>query len=399
MKCSLRSVYNRYIRGSENIKYIIRTSDRINFKKCRRAWDFQSKIRQFLEPKALRTPLDFGTAIHKAEEVYYDPLLWNSDPESRKALIELAIVKFHQLTDEQAADYKTRNGLLELGEELRIQFKEQHALGEGMLRHYYNWSIPRDTFVQPLYTEVEFEVPILAPTDFSITTLPSDFDINSKRELSKWNNDVGAWMPVMYQGRIDLIIQDKHGIWIVDHKTAARLGDLWFLELDEQMKSYAWAIKYALGIEVKGLLYQELYKGYPEEPTKLKTVRKGCSYSTSKSADTTFEIADPFLRANDPTAYLAGFYDEYLRYLKEAGKDWFRRERVVYSKIELERLGDQIFYEALDMLNDPFIYPNPSRADYGGCKWCDHRTLCVATNEGSDTKWIKDTLYINKKAV
>ena len=54
-------------------KLIVRTSDRGTFRRCRELWNFTSKIRENWEYVPGVEALDFGTAIHAALEVYYDP--------------------------------------------------------------------------------------------------------------------------------------------------------------------------------------------------------------------------------------------------------------------------------------------------------------------------------------
>src|SRR5574343_280770 len=50
---------------------IIRTSDRIAFKQCRRKWGWSSHLKRNLGPKYLASPLWFGSAIHYALEDFH----------------------------------------------------------------------------------------------------------------------------------------------------------------------------------------------------------------------------------------------------------------------------------------------------------------------------------------
>src|SRR5947209_3560583 len=71
---------------SSSNKLIIRTSDRAYFKRCRQLWDFTSKIRMNYEPLVQPRPLEFGTAIHRGLEVYYNPETWDWDWEVKQGL-------------------------------------------------------------------------------------------------------------------------------------------------------------------------------------------------------------------------------------------------------------------------------------------------------------------------
>ena len=384
------------------MKHIIRTSDRIQFKRCRRAWDIGSKIRQNYEPIAMRTPLEFGTAIHSFQEVYYDPEKWTWDPEVRYELAKQAFLG--ELKNQKQLHLRNR-GLEYPDEELRLEFLDREVLGLGMIAHYHQWAPQEDAKLglTPVYSEIEFEAPILVPKGEEDNLPPGFRAAEETRQLQKytWVEEAEAWLwvSVFYQGRIDAIWQDSNGnYWLVDHKTTARMmTDSQFLELDEQMKSYAWAVQVKLGIKIHGVIYQELYKGFPQEPKALANVRKGCSYSTAKNQDTSYLIAKKFFQENDTYAYEHGLYDDYLQFLKYEGKQYFHRWNLRYHQRELENLEEQICWEAIDMLNDPRCYPNPQR--YGdNCTWCDHRMLCIVMNEGGDQEWVKATYYIKRKA-
>lgn len=56
-------------------------------------------------------------------------------------------------------------------------------------------------------------------------------------------------LPVVFTGRIDLVIQDANGIWLMDHKTSSIGGSNLFAPfyIDSQFKGYAWALKQLLG--------------------------------------------------------------------------------------------------------------------------------------------------------
>ncbi len=370
-------------------KFIIRTSDRKKFKECRLAWDLGSKVRQNFEPKAVRTPLDFGTEIHAGCEAWYDPQLWGTDPQVRAAL---GILAFRNSWLKHKEQYERDS---RLSVEVQQDMADRLTLGIGMLTRYFEWSLKNDKGLTPVYTEIEFEVPIKVPDNLSMYngSLPPRFGMTglNKRWLT-FKDEV-----VYYQGRIDLIVRDEQGrYWIVDHKTAGRLmEDTSFLELDEQMKSYAWAIQYVLGIKVAGVIYNELYKGIAQPPVRLKTTRKGCSFSTSKSQDTDFDMALETFKTHDRAAFKAGYYDPYLTWLKEEGRQYIRRNRITYTPVMLQELGDQICLEAIDMLNDPYIYRNPTK---WGCNWCDYRTPCLAMADGQPVDWIMNTMY-NRRPV
>jgi hypothetical protein len=366
-------------------KFIIRTSDRINFKSCRQAWDYGSKLRRNFEPIRLPAPLDFGTAVHSGMQVYYDPNTWGWDRDivEAGALTAFAKTNWNGLTR-----YEELRGPDEL---LRIEFIEREKLGLGMLKNYFAYSREHDKFT-PVYVEIEFEVPIPVPPALS---LPPGYQRNGDGDLLKLDENLD-WLPVVYQGRIDLVILDENGYyWIDDHKTAGqiRADVVTHLEMDEQMKSYVWAVQKQLGVKIKGVIYNELYKGIPAPPPMNKVQRLGRWYSVSQSQDTSYELYLKTVKEEDTAAYNAGLYDEFLQFLQWQGNKYFRRTQVMYNDFELEFLGYQICLEAIDMLSDPLIYPNPSRFK---CGYCMFRTPCLANMDGSDEAFVLKEMYTNR---
>ena len=337
---------------SEDAKWIIRTSDRISFKNCRLQWDWGSKLRQNYEPNTVANALTFGTGVHAGMEALYDPRTWGQDAALRLAMAQTAFFEAYP-----------NNGDVE-------EYAEYTLLGQGMLKHYIEWAADWDKTITPVHTEIEFEVPIPAPT---ATPLRFDNGIDG--------NLFCDGMPVVYQGRLDLIVQDQYGrYWIVDWKTAARIeGSHEWLQLDEQITSYCWAIQQMLGIRVEGFIYVELLKNLPEPPRVLK---KG-NLSVDKTQNTTHKL---YLDKLAEMGYADRTpYEEILEYLRLQGNKFFRRTIVYRSQRELELMGERIALEAVDMLNDPSIYPTPNKFK---CGFCAFKAPCLARADGSDYGWM-----------
>lgn len=326
---------------------IIRTSDRGTFKRCRTLWDFRSKIRQNYEPYARTQPLDFGTAIHAGLEAYYNPDTWGSLTMQQIA----ARHAFLESIDE--IQQKVKFGALEFEE----QFNEDRELGLAMLDNYFTWAPSQDNF-KPILTEIEFEVPMIF-----------------------WRH--GHLQDFVYQGRVDLVVEDEFGYWIVDHKTAAQLAGVDWLPLDDQCGSYAWALQKMLGLKIRGVIYSELRKKAPHPPL----VLKNGQLSKNKQQDTSLEM---YLAAIKENNLDEDDYTEFLDYLVENPKDWFRRTPVQYTQRQLELQEERIKLEAREMLMNPNIYPSPSRIN---CQGCQFFAPCLAVQEGSDPQAILDEQY------
>jgi len=276
--------------------------------------------------------------MHKGLEAYYQPVTFPNPEGARQAF----------LSSIKEVESKVKVGPIDV----ELRFNELRELGLGMLDHYFLWAPSHDDF-HPILVEVEFEVPIPGLSD------------------------------VVYQGRIDLVVEDDFGYWLVDHKTTAQFGDVEWLALDDQCSSYAWAIREQLGLEVRGVIYNELRKKAPRTPR----VLTNGTLSVAKNQDTTFET---YLRTLQEGGYNWKGYKGILRYLRDNPKEYVRRTKVMYRPETLALVEDRIRKEAQVMLNDPAIYPTPSRFNCNGCSFF---RPCLALHEGRDPDIILDELY------
>ena len=357
----------------------IHTSDRLSFKRCRRRWDVLSDIRRGLKPYEAPRPLDFGTAIHKAMEVFYDPETWDLtlDEATRPLIVENAVKAFVDSMASIKARYLRLSGKEGLEPEQREEYEEDLDLGTGMLRHYfqYVWERKLDRFT-PIATEVDFEIDIFTP-----------------EEIVEYFPHLPEGTRIVYRGRIDQIVKDMLGqIWQWDHKTTARMRDQQgHLELDEQMGSYNWAM-WRLGIQVTGNIYAEIYKNYPKPLEENKTLRLGRRFSVNKQQPTSYDMAKAQLEAEGEDLEL---YEDFLHYLRADGQVYVRRTEVRRNLHELQEMERRIKDEVRDMLDPNLrIYPNPSPFS---CDHCPVRQVCLAMNDGSDYQWILDTYFTQEK--
>ncbi len=352
-------------------KHIIRTSDRGTFRNCRQEWDWSSKIRDNLEPAQRYAPFEDGTTWHEALAVYYDPRTWHLLATSATAAVvhQAARDKLLQVHTEQVALAVKLYADEALPEERMEEYAERFTMLQGMLEHYFKYAPTVDNFT-PIKIEIEFEVPVETP--------------NGKPYII--DNS-----PVMYQGRLDGIVQDPQGrYWIFEHKTAGQMGRTEWLELDAQCGSYAWAIQKQLGVKIAGIIYSQALKAIPKPIKRLAKPYKGRNYSSNKQARTTLEL---FTEALEKEGEPLTHYTEYLNYLREEGNPFFRRIEIYRNEAALETMGRNIFYEAREMLNLPIIYPSPS---FFGCNGCRFREPCIAKQNGYDYQFVLDELFVSR---
>jgi hypothetical protein len=334
-------------------------------------WDFSSKIRRSYEFTPGVEPLDFGIAIHEGAEVYYDPARWN-DPrdlvqyESTNAFIE-SLLK-----------WKRRLMKVDMWDTQKARWEELMELGIGMMEHYYLWAPEHDTWFTPVRSEIEFEVPIpVPPTLREYVKGLWNFRTNYDAHLEMLSGD--EWVGVVYQGRLDLLAEDHAtGKYvIIDHKTAAQFGQTGHLDLDTQTGSYKWALRKGLNLAVDKIIYSEWRKDVPHPPKLLKSG----FLSKNKAQATTVEMYKAEIRR---LGHKMEWYEEFFPRLAEKETVYFRRTPVDRSDMELNQIELNICAEAIDMLNDPLIYPNPDRWNCNGCQFMQP---CLMKQDGSDWKW------------
>ncbi len=323
------------------------------FKRCRQLWDFTSKIRQNYEPVQAAKVLDFGTAIHAGLEAYYDPQSWKADLATKKAI---ALGTFLETSRQQKMRVLNRMGSEDLAYELEVDFEERQSLGVSMLDYYITWATANDDF-EPIMTEIEFEVPLADG--------------------------------LLYQGRIDLVIRNSQGEYgLVDHKTTSQFGSTEWLDIDDQVSSYLWAIRKEMGIDAKFIIYNELRKAVPERPRLLKNGR----LSVDKSANTTYEM---FMASVRELGHSEAWYTDYLEFLRTSPKQFIRRTLVRKSPEALDIVRKNVEAEASDMINNPAIYPTPGLFN---CQGCSFLQPCMLKQNGQieDMQFLLDNTYVKR---
>lgn len=325
----------------------VHTSDRTSFKRCRQRWDFSSNLRMNLEPKTPIEPLWFGTAIHEALAAYYDPEGIGPKP-------ALSMNAFNQYIN----DWKDQLEAISVDQEEWAE--EMRTKGTAMLAYYFQWAPKHDDF-EVIFVEKPFIV------------------------------DIPRMPGVTYSLRLDGLVKDKEGrYWILEHKTTASFPEQeeW-LVMDDQCGSYLWALtQLDEPIYAEGVIYNSLKK---KAPSPLRKLKNG-GYSIAQNQDTTFEVALTTLR--EEYGKVPRRYWDFLDYLKYKPDNFIKRQYVRRNRSELDRLGESLWQECLDMVNDPAIYRTPSRINCTGCPFI---APCMAKWEGSDYEWLLEQNYRSRK--
>lgn len=366
----------------------IRTSERRSFRGCRRRWDWA--YRQGYAPLEEPRPLEFGRAFHIAMEEIYEPSTWDQTTPEQK--LYNAKAAFEVECEKQRKKYQMDMGITRLDWEQKNDYDERIVLGHGMLDYYIqNIHAVDDLWFKPVRVEVEFDVPITDKFGNLLRCLSSP-ECGQVHSNDPDDDD----SLVTHGGRVDVIVEDiiKGGYWIIDWKTAAELrASEAMLEMDDQICTYCWALRDKLNIDIRGFIYVEIRKAFPQPPKRLQRVRNGCIYSTDKRMPTTARVYRETVMKEDSVAYSTGMYDDFLDYLendKEACK-FHQRFTIHKTPRQLTNIGKNVALEAEDMISPGLrLYPSTGRFS---CPTCAYKSPCQMKFNDEDFVYTLDTLF------
>src|SRR5690606_27898646 len=208
------------------------------FRRCPKQAEFKYVHR--LKPKRLGSPLKRGTWVHALLEAHHKGEDWLE-------LHKKYSSQFNQLFDEEKDYY-------------RDMPTEILAIMKSYMWHYKNdpWE----------YIDQEFELNALLPDG------------------------------TLYRGKVDALIRNQFGLWLVDHKTHKTLPDMNFRLLDAQSALYLWAAQ-ENGLEVQGFIWNYVRWKAPSVPKLLKDGTR-ISKTDSDSDYPTFVRALKKYKAENP---------------------------------------------------------------------------------------------------
>lgn len=335
---------------------VIRTSDRANFRRCRRRWGWSSHLRGNIGPKQNAAPLWMGTGIHFALEDCHGANVFGHPAAAFKAYVEATLI----------AARRDRN-------RLPADLEELTELSVGMLSYYWDeWLIGRD----PLRT---FFFNGVAQTE-----------VNFRIELP-WEPGKYGYDRVVYSGTLDRVIVDEHDqLWILEYKTAKSLQTLHYSN-DSQISTYCFAGNLLYGRPIAGVIYQQHLKALPEEP---RILSNGRLSQDKRQRITHRSLRRAIMNIYGDVSKAPLDYIDFLNYLatqEDMDRDKFvRRDRVYRNAQQCQAEAVKILMEVEEMLNpDLALYPNPDRT----CQFmCPFNGACVSLDDGSDWQYELDIL-------
>lgn len=394
----------------------IHTSDVASFLTCRRKWNWGSPARQNLRHKVEIYGLDpnlwFGSGIHYALEMYYNPSLrrdpveafqtWFEYQWSGGTVTEEWLDRTYDIEPQLLAGVEGVNtpdgmkfgtvepttwkikGLKELlPDPNQEEFMELRELGIGMMNFYKEWAPKNDTF-EVVAAEAVYSVPLIDADGVPLTSIDTRADSpNLHRRLE-----------VHQRGKRDVIIYDaaNNQYGLRDYKTASVIGDDYFkkLENDPQVSNYAWASQmeakmWDLPWKVISFVdYQALWKKYPNEVLVLKD---GVSPSISRTDQScTAEMFSDYI----VNAGMQQWYEDndkaqafYNHLVTEGDKRFINTHKAYRTQAALNITGQELAMVAEEMLAENLKIYKRATGDRS-CTRCAFRVPCLAMDDGSD---------------
>lgn len=322
-------------RDEESGKAIATHSMIKTFRRCPKQTEY--KYFQRLKPRVLGKPLRQGTWMHRLQEVHYKGGDWKEE----HALLS---AKFSELFDEER-------------DEIGDLPTECYRMMESYLWHYKadNWQVHDTEFI--------------LETEFPDGTL--------------------------YRCKIDLLVEDQYGLWLVDHKWHKSLPNLTYRILDAQSGLYVWAA-IRNGLNVQGHIWNYGVRKAPGIPQMLKDGTR----LSNKRLDTDYPTMLRAIReyGMDPKKYAPK-----LRYLKSQQyqfgepqtSPFFRRAILEMNPEMLKQTAREGYHTArrmneYDFERTEFVERVPDRS----CMFmCSYKDVCSLELFGGNTFNLRKERY------
>lgn len=303
------------------------------FRRCPKQAQFKYAMR--LKPRLLGTPLKRGTWIHRLLEVFHNGDDWEA--EHRRFCL-----KFDELLDEEKEYYG------DMPREIL-----------SIMRSYI-WHYAKDTWT---VHETEF-------------TLETEFPDGT-----------------IFRGKVDALVENRFGLWLVDHKSHKVLPDFDFRLLDTQSALYTWA---ALRnkIPVQGFIWNYLRWKPPSIPALLKDgsriskVNVDTDYPTYVATLKRYKAENPHFRITAEYKDKANRLKSY-QYLPEHPQlsSFFRRDVLERPNSVLKQVALENYRTSQRMHAYDFTAKGVERTVERSCKFsCSYMDVCMTDLMGGDVK-------------
>ncbi len=188
--------------------------------------------------------------------------------------------------------------------------------------------------------------------------------------------------------RLDALVEDQEGRkWLLERKTHAKFPDSIDRVFDLQTSLYIWALR-KLGIEVSGILWDEVRQKAPVKPS----VLKSGELTKKKNIDTNFYT---YKKAIKEHGLNISDYKDTLNNLKGRDSNFFRRQ---YHPVR-ENILNMLVKDAKSTAKEIVLAKrNRSVMETGfGCRFCDYKAICRTILAGSDPKFLIKSEFTTRR--
>lgn len=312
------------------------------FRRCPKQAEFKYYHR--LKPKRLASPLKRGTWIH--------------------ALLE----EFHKGGDWMAIHQKLSHQFTLLFDEEKDFYGDLPTEILTIMRSYI-WHYKSDPWE---ILETEFQVEAILPDG------------------------------TLYRGKVDMIIRNQFGVWLVDHKSNKTLPDHNFRLLDAQSALYLWAAR-EMGIPAIGFIWNYIKWKAPSTPKLLKDGTRisdsACDtdYPTFVRALKKYKAENPQFVIRDKDRVKAKqLLSQRYEFGKTQTSDSFRRDILEKSDDMIERTIQGNYTTSQRMHSYDFSDPDRvERVVERGCTFsCSYVDICTVELEGGNMRPLLKQNYV-----
>lgn len=306
------------------------------FRRCPKQAEFKYVHR--LKPKRLGSPLKRGTWVHALLEAYHKGEDW-------KAVHAKYSAQFAKLFDEEKDYYGDMP-------------TEIYTIMQSYMWHYKNdpWE----------WIDAEFQLEAKLPDG------------------------------TIYRGKVDALIRNQFGLWLVDNKTHKTLPDHSFRLLDSQSALYLWAA-WENGLDVQGFIWNYIRWKAPAVP---ELVDRNRRITDRASIDTDYptmyrtlkrykeEHPDTFVIRDKDRDRLRMLQAQRYEFGKPQTSEFFRRDVLEKDVDFVERVVQGNYTTSLRMHDYDFSNPDyVERVTERGCSFsCSYLDLCTAELMGANTR-------------
>eukprot|EP00697_Spironema_sp_BW2_P003351 gnl/Spiro4/14480_TR7809_c0_g1_i1.p3 gnl/Spiro4/14480_TR7809_c0_g1~~gnl/Spiro4/14480_TR7809_c0_g1_i1.p3 ORF type:complete len:315 (-),score=-22.14 gnl/Spiro4/14480_TR7809_c0_g1_i1:538-1482(-) len=290
------------------------------WRKCRAAYNYRHVLK--LERKHKAMPFMRGTIVHEMLEAHYK----GKDP------------------------WKPYNKAISENKNLfRVEREEYGEIAtnlKNLMTGYFEFYENED--LKPIEVEHEFEV-----------KLPG-----SKIHLI---------------GKIDLVAKSQKLKWMVEHKCRNKIPHIGVIPYANiQVSDYIWAYKESTGVQLDGIMWNDLWGAPMGKPQLL----KDGTMSRRQSA-TTWPVYRAALKEAGlkPTDYL-----DMKKQLSGNEQQYYQRKFLPYNKTLVSNVVEDTTTTAKEI--DKYAGKDTTRNLGFNCDYCEFKTLCLAQLKGLDYKFI-----------